>query len=190
MSQTTAPPVIQDLRGYRPGADWHPGAPLVVQIGWRLLGRPLLASQLPGTPWRKALLRLFGARLGRGGRLKPQLQITFPWRLVVGDDCWLGEQLWIDNLAPVHLGDRVCLSQGAFLCTGNHDYRSPSFALRIAPIQIEADAWIAARAVLAPGTAVGAGAVVGLAAVVSGAVPAGAILQGNPAAIKGWRYSH
>lgn len=178
---------LQALEAYRLPADWRRGAPLWCEALWRLVGSPLLASSLPGSGWRKALLRLFGARLGRGGRLKPRLRITFPWRLAVGDHCWLGEGLWIDNLAPVSLGDRVCVSQEAFLCTGNHDYRSPGFDLRVKPIHVAGEAWIGARAVLAPGCRVGKGAVVGLAAVASGVVPAGAILRGNPAAVVGWR---
>jgi putative colanic acid biosynthesis acetyltransferase WcaF len=105
----------------------------------------------------------------------------------VGDHCWLGEGLWIDNLAPVRLGQRVCVSQEAYLCTGNHDYRSPGFDLRAEPIHIDDDAWIAARAVLAPGTRVGRGAVVALAAVASGRIQPGVVLAGNPAAVVGRR---
>lgn len=123
----------------------------------------------------------------RGGRLKPGLRVKFPWRLEVGHHCWLGEDVWIDNLAPVLLGDRVCLSQGVYLCTGNHDFRTPMFQLRVQPITIDHDTWIAARAVLAPGTCVGVGAVVALAAVVKGVVPAGSIMAGNPARAVGRR---
>ncbi|MDM7935840.1 MAG: WcaF family extracellular polysaccharide biosynthesis acetyltransferase [Cyanobium sp. CZS 48M] len=172
---------LQDLAHYRLPVHWHPGAPRWQQVLWLLLGQPLLGSFLPGTLWRKVLLRLFGARLGSGGRLKPHLRVKFPWRLQVGDHCWLGEEVWIDNLAPVRLADRVCLSQGVYLCTGNHDFRSPEFTLRVQPIRIDADAWIAARAVLAPGTHVGAGAVVSLAAAVKGTVAPGTVVAGNPA---------
>jgi putative colanic acid biosynthesis acetyltransferase WcaF len=95
--------------------------------------------------------------------------------------------MWIDNLAPVTLGDRVCLSQGVYLCTGNHDFRSPEFNLQVEQIQIDDDAWIAAQAMLAPGSHVGAGAVVALAAVVKGTVAPGSIMAGNPAQLVGWR---
>jgi len=179
--------VIQALEHYATPEDWHPGAPLWRQVLWRLVGLPVLASALPGTGWRKVLLRLFGARIGRGGRIKPYLHITSPWRLELGDHCWLGERLWIDNLAPVTIGRRVCLSQGAYLCTGNHDFRSPGFSLRAAPICIEDEAWVAAQAVLGPGIHIGAGAVIGLAAVVTQDVSARAILRGNPARITGQR---
>lgn len=180
--------MLQPLHHYQTPADWHPGAPLPVQILWFCLGSPLLAARwLPGSAWRVQLLRLFGSRLGRGCRIKPGLRVKFPWRLVVGEACWLGEDAWIDNLAPVTIGDRVCLSQGAYLCTGNHDFRSPGFDLRLGPITIGSEAWIAARAVLAPGCRIGNGAVVALAAVVSGDVPARAIMRGNPAVAVGRR---
>jgi putative colanic acid biosynthesis acetyltransferase WcaF len=133
------------------------------------------------------LLRGFGAHIGSGCRLKPGLRIKFPWRFRCGDHCWLGEDVWIDNLAPVRLGDRVCLSQGAYLCTGNHDFRSPEFGLRLGPVCVGSDAWIAARAVLAPGTGVGEGAVVGLGAVTGGEIAPGVILRGNPAVAVGLR---
>lgn len=179
---------LQDLPTYRTPPDWHPGAPLLVQTCWFCLGAPLLAARwLPGSAWRVWLLRSFGASIGSGCRIKPGLRVKFPWRLRVGDSCWLGEDAWLDNLAPITLGDRVCISQAAYLCTGNHNFRSPRFDLRLGPITVGSDAWIAARAVLAPGTQVGPGAVVGLGAMVSRAVPPRAIVRGNPAVVVGQR---
>ena len=178
----------QRLDRYRTPEGWHPGASVLVQTLWFCAGAPLLAARwLPGSVWRVLLLRAFGAQVGSGCRLKPGLRVKFPWRLVVGRACWLAEDAWIDNLAPVHFGDRVCLSQGVYLCTGNHDFRSPGFDLRLGPIEVGSDAWIAARSVLAPGTRIGAGAVVALGAVVSGSVPDAAIVRGNPAQIVGHR---
>ena len=179
---------LQNLAADRTPPGWSTGASFVVQTLWFCLGSPLLAARwLPGSAWRVQLLRAFGSRIGNGCRLKPGLRVKFPWRLAVGHHCWLAEDAWIDNLAPVTLGDRVCLSQGAYLCTGNHDFRSPGFDLRLGPITIGSDAWIAARAVLAPNAQIGPGAVVALGAVVSGTVPAGAIVRGNPAVVVGQR---
>lgn len=179
---------MQDLATYRTPPTWQPGAPVLVRSLWFCLGAPLLSAHwLPGSAWRVWLLRSFGARIGSSCRLKPGLRVKFPWRLVVGHACWLAEDAWIDNLAPVVMGDRVCLSQDAYLCTGNHNFRSPGFDLRLGPITIGTDAWIAARAVLAPGTQIGSGAVVALGAVVSGSVPACAIVRGNPAVVVGHR---
>jgi putative colanic acid biosynthesis acetyltransferase WcaF len=180
--------LIQQLHHYRTPSDWQPGASLLLRTLWFCAGAPLLSARwLPGSAWRVALLRVFGARIGPGCRLKPGLRVKFPWRLQLGQACWLAEDAWLDNLAPITLGDRVCISQGAYLCTGNHDFRSPDFALRLGPIAIGSDAWIAARAVLAPGTRIGPGAVVALGAVVRGEVPAGAIVRGNPALVVGQR---
>jgi putative colanic acid biosynthesis acetyltransferase WcaF len=175
---------LQNLAAYRTPPDWHPGAPILVQTLWFCLGCPLLAARwLPGSAWRVGLLRVFGARIGSDCRLKPGLRVKFPWRLEVGQACWLAEDAWFDNLAPICLGDRVCISQGAFLCTGNHNFRSSSFNLRLGPITIGSDAWIAARAVIAPGTLIGSGAVVALGSVVSGSVPPDSIVRGNPAEV-------
>lgn len=182
--------IFQRLDCYRTPANWHPGAPWLVQTLWFCIGAPLLAARwLPGSAWRVLLLRCFGARIGRGCRLKPGLRVKFPWRLQVGHACWLAEDAWIDNLAMVCLGDRVCISQGAYLCTGNHNFHSPHFELRLGAISIGSDVWIAAQAVLAPGCDVGPGALVALGTVVSGRVPAAAIVRGNPARVVGQRRS-
>jgi putative colanic acid biosynthesis acetyltransferase WcaF len=180
--------VIQKLECYRTPLDWHPGASLLLRILWFCAGAPLLSARwLPGSAWRVLLLRSFGAHIGSGCRLKPGLRVKFPWRLQVGHACWLAEDAWLDNLAPITLGDRVCISQGSYLCTGNHDFRSPGFDLQFGPITVASEAWIAAFVVIAPGTVIGHGAVVALGAVVSGFVAPGAIMRGNPAVAVGQR---
>ena len=180
--------MIQQLDCYQTPPDWHPGASLMVRTFWFCLGSPLLSARwLPGSVWRVQLLRAFGARIGMGCRFKPGLRVKFPWRLQVGQACWLAEGAWLDNLSLITLGDRVCLSQGVYLCTGNHNFRSPGFDLQLGPITIGDDAWIAACAVLAPNVDIGPGAVVSLGSVVIGAVPAGAIMRGNPAVVVGYR---
>ena len=127
------------------------------------------------------MLRAFGARIGRGAVLKPHLRIKFPWRLRLGDHVWLGEGVWIDNLAPVDVGSHVCVSQGAYLCTGSHNWGSPTFDLIVRPIRIADSAWICARATLAPGTTVGEGTVVALGAVAAGELLPWQVYAGVPA---------
>ena len=183
--------MLQRLDRYSTPPGWHPGVPMPQQVLWFCIGSPLLSTRwLPGSAWRVLLLRSFGARIGPGCRIKPGLRVKFPWRLGVGEACWLAEDAWLDNLASITLGDRVCISQGAYLCTGNHDFRSPGFELRLGPITIGSDVWIAAGAVLAPGTRVGTCAVVALGAVVSGTVEPGVIMRGNPAVVAGQRCTH
>ena len=95
--------------------------------------------------------------------------------------------MWIDNLAPVVIGHNVCLSQGSYLCTGNHDFRKPSFDLKLAAISIGSQSWIAANAVLAPGTCIGTGSVICLGSIVSGQIAPRSIVRGNPATVVGQR---
>ncbi len=147
---------------------------------WYLTARQLVSSIIPGHFWRKKLLQLFGAQFGHGGNLKPRITIACPWNLFIGDHCWIGENVWIDNLADVKVGDHVCISQGVYICTGNHDYRRISFDVFLRPVSIESQAWVCARATIAPGSCIRFGAVVSLGAVVNGEVPPGAIVHGNP----------
>jgi putative colanic acid biosynthesis acetyltransferase WcaF len=130
---------------------------------------------------KRAALRLFGARVGRGVVLKPNLRITFPWKLTLGDHVWLGEECWLLNLAPIVIEDHVCVSQRAFLCTGNHNYKSPAFDLIAKPIRVERGAWIGANAFVGPGVTVGAHAVVSAGAVVAKDLPPDGVYRGNPA---------
>jgi len=176
----------QLLGDYRPPSSWKRGG-FLIRFFWFLVGKPLFACWLPGTPWRKFLLYLCGAKLGKGGRIKPGVIITHPWMLTIGNDCWLGEHSWIDNLAPVNIGDSVCISQGAYLCTGNHNFKKPGFDLRLGPITIESQAWIGAKAIIAPSSVIGAGSVVCLGSVVTGNVSSLEIVCGNPANKVGMR---
>ena len=163
--------------------EWYtPGRSRVVRAAWFFAGLPLLRSTwLPFGSLRAALLRLFGAQLGRGLVIKPGVRIKYPWLFEAGDDCWIGEDAWIDNLAPVRLGSNVCISQGAYLCTGNHDWSDPAFGLVVKPIEIGDGAWIGAKAVIAPGAGAAEGAVVAAGSVVTRHVPAFEVHAGNPA---------
>jgi putative colanic acid biosynthesis acetyltransferase WcaF len=127
------------------------------------------------------LLRLFGARLGRGVVIKPGVNIKYPWLLQIGDHAWIGEGVWIDNLTKVTIGSHVCLSQGAMLLTGNHNYKKPTFDLQVAPIVLEQGCWIGARATVCPGVVVENHAVLAVGSVATARLRAWTIYQGNPA---------
>lgn len=132
---------------------------------------------------RVALLRVFGARIGKNAVIRAGVNITFPWRLTVGDHVWLGEDVTILSLAPVELGSNVCLSQQAYLCTGSHDFQSETFDLQTRPIRVGDGVWIAARVFVAPGVAVGKGSMLCAGCVVLDDVPERAIMRGNPATL-------
>ena len=162
---------------------FHPGRSIVWQAAWLWLGLPLFrCSLLPFSKLRVALLRVFGATVGEGVVIHSEAVVKYPWHLKVGDHCWLGERCWIDNLTTVTIESHVCISQGAYLCTGNHDWSDPSFGLRVSPITLREGAWAGARSTLLPGTVLEAGAVLGAGAVASGTIPPFAVFGGNPAA--------
>jgi putative colanic acid biosynthesis acetyltransferase WcaF len=155
--------------------------PAWVEAAWLVAQCLLIRSQLPGSAHRRIVLRLFGARIGKDVTIKPGVRVKFPWRLAVGDHSWLGEDAWIDNLADVTIGAHCCISQAAYLCTGNHDWTATSFNLRTAPIRICDGAWIAARSVVAPGVTVGEGSVLAIGSVATRNLHAWSINAGNPA---------
>lgn len=134
---------------------------------------------------RAWLLRCFGAKVGRGLVIRSGVDISFPWRLSLGDHVWLGEGVKILSLDQVSIGSHVCLSQQAFLCTGSHDHRHENFSLLTKPITIESEVWVAARAFIAPGVRIGSKALVGACAVVLHDVASSTFVAGNPARPRG-----
>lgn len=153
-----------------------------IEAAWMLVQAALVSSPLPGSRHRVALLRLFGAKIGEGVVVKPRVHIKFPWRLELGDHCWIGEAVWIDNLARVSIGSHTCVSQASYFCTGNHDYSSERFDLRTEPIVIGDQAWVCARSTIGPGVVVESGAVLGLGSVATKRLKAWTIYRGCPAA--------
>jgi putative colanic acid biosynthesis acetyltransferase WcaF len=143
------------------------GRSRVVQALWFATMNLLFMPWFWPARWRVLMLRLFGANIGTDVLIRHRVRVLWPWKLSVGDRCWIGEGAWILNLEPVRIGHDVCVSQEALLCTGSHDYRRPDFRYRNAPITIGDGSWVAARALVLPGVRVGAGAVVAAGAVVS-----------------------
>ena len=161
---------------------YRPGAPLWKQLLWYFIGAPLVESYwLPISSFKVWILRNFGAKIGQGVRIKPGVRVKFPWRLIVGDYVWIGENAWIDNLATVTIESHACISQGVYLCTGNHDWNHPDFKLIPAPIHIQQSSWIGAKSVIGPGVTVGRGAVLTLSGVTGRSLEAMTIYTGNPA---------
>jgi putative colanic acid biosynthesis acetyltransferase WcaF len=161
---------------------YTPGASYLKQLLWYFIGSPLVQSYwLPFSPLKVSVLRWFGATIGQGVRIKPGVRIKFPWRLTIGDFVWIGEDAWLDNLAAITIESHVCISQGVYLCTGNHDWGHPHFQLITAGIHLEASCWIAARSIIGPGVTVGQGAILALGSVAGRSLQPMTIYAGNPA---------
>jgi putative colanic acid biosynthesis acetyltransferase WcaF len=136
-------------------------------------------------PWpykvKHVLLRLFGAKVGKGLVIKTKVRIKNPWRLTIGDNCWIGESVWIDNLEEVSVGSNVSISQGAMLLTGNHDYTISSFPYRLGKIVLEDGVWVGAQSVVCPGITCKSHAILTVNSVATKNLEAWSIYAGNPA---------
>lgn len=129
-----------------------------------------------------ALLTLFGATVGRGVVIKPCVNIKYPWMLSIGDHTWIGENVWIDNLAQINIGDNCCLSQGALLLCGNHNFKKPSFDLIVKPITLEEGVWIGANCLVTQGVVAHSHSMLTAGSVISTSMEAYWIYRGHPAA--------
>lgn len=163
-------------RGYRPGRSYP------VRALWLVIEALVLLNPVVTPYWlKRAVLRRFGARIGRGVIIKPGVHVKYPWHLEVGDHSWIGERVWIDNFVSVRIGTNAVVSQGAYLCTGNHDWSDPGMGLVVRPVTIEDGAWVGAFARIAPGVLVGSTAVVTLGSVLLSDAEPGGVYTGNPA---------
>lgn len=165
----------RSLRGFT-GAGYDKGRCLLVQAIWFAALNILFVRWWFPARWRPALLRAFGARIGRRVLIRHRVRVHWPWKLEVGDDVWIGEDAWLLNLEKITIGSDVCVSQGAMLCAGSHRRLSSTFEFDNAPIMVESGSWVAAKAVVLRGVTIGRGAVVGASAVAHRDVHPGAVL--------------
>lgn len=164
--------------------NYRPGASLVKQLLWFYVGDFLVQTYwIPSAKFKATILRLFGAKIGKGVNIKPHVKIKFPWHLVVGDYTWIGENVWIDNLVQVTIESHCCISQGVYFCTGNHNWSKPNFDLITGEIYIEESSWIGAKAVVGPGVKVEKGAVLCVGSVATKLLQSMHIYSGNPCRI-------
>ncbi len=169
-----------DLSKYSVGS-YRSGPRLKVLI-WYPINYLIFYSSIPfPSGFKVMLLRIFGAKVGAGVVIKPLVRIKNPWRLIIGNFCWIGEDVWIDNIEHVTIGNNVCLSQGAVLSAGNHDYSKTDFPPRFDKIVIEDGVWICAKAVVCPGVICRSHSVLTVNSVANKDLQERKIYSGNPA---------
>jgi putative colanic acid biosynthesis acetyltransferase WcaF len=164
---TTAVGVVRRRLGGFTGAGYDKGRSLAWQAAWFATQHLIFAKWWFPARLRPRVLRAFGATIGRDVLIRHGVRVHWPWKLTIGNDCWIGEDASLLNLEPITIGSDVCISQGAFLCTGSHDRRSPTFEFDNGPITIGDGAWVAARAIVLRGTTMYEGTIVGAGAVVA-----------------------
>lgn len=172
-----------DLRNYTT-AGFDRGVPKWIEVLWTLCRCTLFVTPVPYPSGIKvAVLRLFGAKVGQRVVIRSLVNISFPWRLEIGDDVWIGDGVWILSLAKVILESNVCISQRSYLCSGAHDYRKDTFDLITRAIRIRRGSWLAAGAFVGPGVEVGPNSVISAGSVAIKNVEANTVVRGNPAEV-------
>ncbi len=160
---------------------WYNPGGKIKRLIWFAVNFFIFQNRLNGwTGIKVFFLRLFGAKVGQNVVIKPNVNIKYPWKLTIGDNTWIGEQVWIDNLGEVTIGKNVCLSQGAMLLCGNHNYKSESFDLMVGDITLEDGVWIGAHAVVCPAVTCHSHAILSVNSVATSNLDAYTIYQGNP----------
>lgn len=181
--------MLPDLSSFN--NSWYkPGGNALTRLAWYFVNGLFFINPLnPFSGLKVALLRGFGAQVGKNVVIKPGVNIKYPWRLQIGDHSWIGENVWIDNLDQVTIGAHCCVSQGAMLLTGNHNYRKSSFDLIVRPIVLHTGSWVGAQCTVCPGAVLESGAILAVGSVATGMLQAHTIYQGNPAVVKRLRTS-
>lgn len=155
----------------------------VTRLLWTLIWT-IAARWLPrsvGSGWKRMLLRMFGAKMGRNSVVYSSARVYYPANLVMGDNTCLASDVDCYNVDMVVIEDNVTVSQGAYLCTASHDIENPMHPLITAPIVLKDQSWVGARAFIGMGVTIGQGAVVGATASVYKDVEEWTVVGGNPA---------
>lgn len=173
----------QNLNTYRTPVNFRGRSKIRVQLWWVVYGLFFKPSPQFLYGWRRFLLRSFGARIGKDVILRPSCQITYPWKLTLGDNCWIGDEVVLYTLGEIEIGANAVISQRSYICTGTHDYKSSDFAISAHKIEIGEKCWLATDVYVAPGVSIGSGTVVGARSSVFKNLPEGKIAIGTPAKI-------
>ncbi|HQW05911.1 MAG: colanic acid biosynthesis acetyltransferase WcaF [Flavobacteriales bacterium] len=171
-----------DLSRFDNSTSFHPGAGVVKRMLWYFMNALFFIN--PAFPFRSPkpfLLRLFGAKVGKGVVIHPGVNIKFPWRLSIGDHSWIGQRVWLDNLDQLTIGNNVVISQGALIIQGSHDYKRIDYPTYSKPVVLEDGSWIGAGAIVTLGITVRSHAVLAVGSVATKDLEAYTIYQGNPA---------
>jgi putative colanic acid biosynthesis acetyltransferase WcaF len=173
--------LIVELKKYN--NDWYkPGKNVLILFIWYCINAALINTYfLPSSGLKKFLLRMFGAKIGKGVVIKPKVNIKYPWKLIIGDYTWVGEKVWIDNLGQVTIGNNCCLSQEAMLLCGNHNFKKATFDLIVKPITLKDGSWVGAKSVVCPGITLENNSILAVGSIATTNLEANFIYQGNPA---------
>lgn len=172
---------IQNLEKFTLPGNFRGRSSLVVQLWWIVQDTLFAWSPQFLYGWRRFILQLFGAEIGKGVIVRPTVRIQFPWKVSIGDFSWIGDDVVLYSLGEIHIGKNAVVSQKCYLCTGSHDYLKAEFPIYQESITIEDECWLATDVYVGPGVTIGRGTVVGARSSVFKSLPPGKICLGSPA---------
>jgi putative colanic acid biosynthesis acetyltransferase WcaF len=174
-------PIYQDLQQHKVPKDFRGRNKFIVQLWWITQSTIFACSPQICYGWRRFLLRLFGAKIGKGVLIRPSAKFTYPWKVTIGDHSWIGDDCVFYSLGEIHIGKNVSIAHRDYFCTGLHDITKITFDIQQKPIFIEDECWIPNDVFVGPGVTIEKGCVVGARSTVLKNLPAGMICYGNPA---------
>lgn len=171
----------QKLSYFRLPVGFRGRSAIVVQLWWLVQSSLFAMSPQFMYGWRRFLLKLFGADIGVGVLIRPSVRVTYPWKVKIGNNTWIGDHAELYSLGEIVIGNDVVISQKSYLCAATHDYTKPSFDILEKAISIEDQVWIATDVYIAPGVTIARGALIGARSSVFVDMPESMICLGSPA---------
>ncbi|MCM3670904.1 putative colanic acid biosynthesis acetyltransferase [Mesobacillus maritimus] len=160
----------------------------IVLLWWFIQGTLFRFSVHNMYKWRNFLLKLFGAKVGKNVKIRSSAKFTYPWKVTIGDNSWIGEDVKLYSLDEIYIGDNCVISQESYLCTGSHDIKDPYFGLITKPIIIKDGAWVASDVFIYPGVTINQLAVAAARSTVIKDIPENEIHAGSPARFVKYRF--
>ena len=181
MKNTNNNPIkYQDLSKFSVPVNFRGKNVFIVQLWWIVQATIFRLSPQFMYGFRAKLLRLFGAKIGHNVLIRNTAIITYPWKLEIGSNTWVGDDSVIYNLDDVFIGSNVAIAHRVYLCTGLHDTTKLTFDIQAKPIHIKDQTWLANDIFVGPGLTVGFGTVIGARSTVLHDMPDGMICYGYP----------
>lgn len=146
---------------------------------WFFLIQPIFRSKFCFSSLRRNLLSLMGAKIGKRVKIKSEVKVHFPWNLSIGDDSWIGEEVWFINHDKITIESNVCISQRSIICSSGHDYRTLSLEYAHKPVRVKNGAWVCLGAKVLPGVTIGQCSVVSAGEIVRKTLPDYSMLVGG-----------
>ncbi|MCD2258230.1 putative colanic acid biosynthesis acetyltransferase [Psychroserpens luteolus] len=173
--------MYQNLKKFKVPKDFRGKSKIVVQLWW-IVEKTLFAwSPQFFYGWRRFLAKLFGAKIGKNVLLRPSVKMTYPWKVSIGDNSWIGDDVVLYSLGEIEIGSNTVISQKGYICTGSHDYNKTDFPIYAKKISIGNECWLATDVFVAPGISIGDGTVVGARSSVIDNLDGFSVFVGSPA---------